>query len=193
MYSKNKYQYTARFCEENIWLLGKSLIAEDCSSADLTVLLLSNAGRQIPLFDQISCEKDFPILWDYHVLLLKTPSSGDAKIFDFDSRLAFPTPLPDYFQQTFPDHEKLPARFHIFIRTVPLDSYLQHFHSDRSHMLSNEGKPLSPFPPYPPILVGKTTEKILLWDYLDMTRELNDGSSVYHCQSFFSEWLDLNF
>ncbi len=189
--SKNKYDYTALFCEENIWLLGKSLLEENWHPEDLAVLLLSNAKKRIPLFAQTLCEGANPVFWDYHVILLHTPTSGVGEIFDFDSRLPFPIPLATYAPQTFPAHENLPSQFHVFLRAVSLKSYHRHFHSDRTHMLDSKGRPLSPFPPYPLITIEEEKERISLWDYLDMSKKLNDDSQVYHCQAFLQKWVQI--
>lgn len=50
--SKNTYQYTPYFCEENIWLLGKKLINQGIGVENLYAVFLTNKTRQIPLFNQ---------------------------------------------------------------------------------------------------------------------------------------------
>ncbi len=183
--SKEKYPYTPRFCEENIWWLGKALIEEGFSPESLTVLFLSNEQNQIPLFHQNQSQNNEPLFWDYHVVLLWHAASKSDWVFDFDSQLPFPVTANEYALYTFPDHQVLPRRFHILIRAVPFAAYSQRFHSDRSHMLQSNGSAISPFPTTPAIL-NDSLDAIALWDYLDFDKTLNDGSYVYPGEIFFS-------
>ncbi|MCP4701212.1 MAG: hypothetical protein GY862_30810 [Gammaproteobacteria bacterium] len=184
-FSKSNYSYTACFCEENSWLLGAALVAEGIPSSALSVLMLSNAARKIPLFCQNSGNNDTPVLWDYHVILCYEKKSSSL-IFDFDTRLCFPADAVSYCRQTFPNPRNLLPEFRIFVRTIPLDSYLRHFHSDRSHMLAADGSELSAFPPYPPIVKKQAAERIELREYLQLSKALNDGSRVVSSEEFYT-------
>jgi len=176
---KSRYSYTPYFCEENIWLLGKSLMREGISSETLSVLILSNAERQVPLFQQSNGDSEGVTLWDYHVILLSHEKGNPSFIFDFASKLPFPSPLSHYIQHTFPLPEMLPPSFYIYIRMIPLAAYHQYFSSDRSHMLSADGIPLEPFPSYPPLLNKQSNPYIDLQEYLDMNKDLPDESQVF--------------
>lgn len=166
------------FCEENIWHLCAAQIANGTAAETLAVIILTNAGRQIPLLaQQTGRQQDGLVFWDYHVILRQTTADGTL-IYDYDSRLPFPCALQPYCRHTFPDAQRLPAEFRIQTRMIPAASYLQHFHSDRSHMRDAAGKPRRPFPPWPCIQPQAGIQAIDLQDYLDMARELDDGSRV---------------
>jgi len=80
-YVKSNYIYTANFCEENIWHLGKALIEKGISPENLSVLFLSNQQKKIPLFYQQAAFNNEPVIWDYHVILIR--GSGLVKITHF--------------------------------------------------------------------------------------------------------------
>jgi len=180
--SKSHYTYTALFCEENIWLLAKSLQIEGKKLEQLKILFLSNTKKQIALFEQQSAPLGQAVIWDYHVLLLEQSAQGDS-IYDFDSRLPFPCPAHQYFYSSFPEPQKLPQRLHFFIREIPAKNYLLQFYSDREHMKNQI--PLEQFPPYPIIENSPESDRIVLQDYWDMQKEINDGSRVYAYHSVF--------
>ncbi len=188
---KSEYQYTQNFCEENIWFLGKSLLKEGFQPNHLTVLFLSNAHQQTPLYSQILGKAGLPVVWDYHVILLCMQHDNAPLIFDFDSQLPFPISLWDYLLNTFPDHQALPSQFHIYIRSIPLLSYHQCLWSDRSHMLDAQGNPVCPFPPYLPIQGEPGAFHIKLCQYIDMSKTLEDGSVVHHCEEFIRYYQEI--
>ena len=88
-FRREDYTYTRYFCEENIWLLAKSLIDRGIPADDLQVLILSTPSESVVLFNQRAAPEGAPLSWDYHVILQAT-LDGHPYIFDFDSRLAFP-------------------------------------------------------------------------------------------------------
>lgn len=49
------------------------------------------------------CKSVIPLLWDYHVVLLWHAAPDARYILDFDTTLAFCTPIADYFRQAFLD------------------------------------------------------------------------------------------
>lgn len=173
--SKTDY-YAPYFCEENIWQLGQQLVAQAKGNVAgrYSVLLLSNQARQIPLFKQRLSHSDEAVIWDYHVILYQhwlTPC-----IYDLDTRLDCPIDFNSYYYQTFPDALHLPEHLSIRVRVIPLaTAYLRRFHSDRQHMLDAQGQPQVPFPHWSPI-TQPVHRRIPLAVYLDMERELNDGS-----------------
>jgi hypothetical protein len=174
----NSSYYTAFFCEENIWHLVARLLASGIAAESLSVLLLSNRVRQIPLFAQrAGRESDGLVVWDYHVILHQA-STDCGLIFDYDSRLPMPCPFKRYALATFPDTQHVQPLFHPLIRIIPATAWLRHFHSDRSHMLNAAGEPLQAFPAWSPITPHADVKFIDFQDYLDMQQELNDGSRV---------------
>ena len=74
-------------------------------------------------------------------------SGNEAQIFDLDTRLSFPCPVEEYLQQTLRPQQTVfadgpqPARY---CRLVQASAFLQHFSSDRSHMLACFGTGSSP-------------------------------------------------
>lgn len=172
-----RYPYTPFFCEENIWHLADRLIAEGVPPDRLSVLVLGNRARQIPLFAQRAGRRgDGLVVWDYHVILHHRMEDGDL-IYDYDSRLVFPCPFDLYRAETFPDPRRLPPELHLRVRVVPAAAWLREFHSDRSRMRDALGRPLKPFPPWP-VIGPPTGQGVDLQEYLDMERELRDESRI---------------
>lgn len=169
---RRQYLYASLFCEENIWHLARELVSKGCDADTMTVLLLSNPGRKIVVLNQ-SCRREGEIvIWDYHVILQRK-HERQQWIYDFDSRLDFPSAKESYFTASFPKPDSLHHQYQMFIRHIPAASYLRHFSSDRSHMKNVIAEDM--FPPYPPIIAD---EAIALAEYWDMSRELDDGSRV---------------
>jgi protein N-terminal glutamine amidohydrolase len=168
--------YTPFFCEENIWLLARRLLAEDMPKQRMFVLFLSNPNRSILLLEQRQAPKGRLTFWDYHVVL-QVGQDGKDWIYDYDSRLPFPTPLMTYLTRTFPDQYRLPRIFRTMIRRIPAAEYLEQFSSDRSHMA---GKiPPDAYPDYPVIQAQVSCHPITLDDYLEMRKPLPDHSRVF--------------
>jgi protein N-terminal glutamine amidohydrolase len=167
------HAYTAFFCEENIWHLARKLMAEGVAAEQLTVLVLTNGSRQLPLCAQrTGQEEDGLVLWDYHVILHQRTESGSL-VFDFDSRLPFPCGFEQYQAITFPDPWRLPEAWQIRVRILPAATWVRDFRSDRSHMRNAAGNPLHPFPAWPAI-GPPPGQGIDLQHYLDLGRELGD-------------------
>lgn len=173
------HQYTAYFCEENIWHLGHDLCPPRNPEDFLTLIL---AGREcvIPLFSQKKGHPGRPTWWDYHVILWDT---RENLIFDFDSVLPFPCPLETYFKATFSLCSLFPENFQPMIRAIPLKEFLRRFFSDRSHMLNSRNQPRTPFPPWPPILNAENSLK--LQDLRDVEKPLEDTSTPGLWTKFF--------
>lgn len=163
---KAQCDYTAFFCEENIWWLGRRLVDAGWPLGAGTVWLISNQRREVPLLKQRRDEHGV-VLWDYHVVL-QWRDEADHWILDFDSALPWPCPLEHYLMASFPARETLHQEWWIKIRRVPLSDYLSRLHSDRGHMRDAQGNPVCPFPPTPPIVAEPG---VPLWHYLDMTEE----------------------
>ncbi|MCM8534926.1 MAG: protein N-terminal glutamine amidohydrolase [Lentisphaeraceae bacterium] len=142
----SKEIYTPYFCEENIWQLVKTFNTNDPTK--LFVLLLSNQKKTIALANQRAINEGEFIIWDYHVILY---SESNQEIFDFDTRLNFPENSYTYLSDTFGDQTNIPQDYQTYCRKIPVDIYLQSFHSDRQHMLDEAGEPLKAFPSWPKI------------------------------------------
>jgi protein N-terminal glutamine amidohydrolase len=174
-YDKKDYLYTSLFCEENVWHLANKLIGQGMPADSLRVLFLSNKNKTIALFNQQAAEENKAVIWDYHVVL-QLRFDNEEYIFDFDSRLPFPSLFDEYFFNTLPSPTNTPDDLKTAIRTIPAESYLKYFYSDRSHMKDiisdNE------YPDYPIIKPDVKNIAISLFDYWDMEKELDDGSVV---------------
>jgi hypothetical protein len=168
--------YTPLFCEENIWLLANRLRQTGQQEEGTYVLFFSNLRQSILLLNQRRASEGRLTLWDYHVVL-QTEEDERTWIYDFDSRLPFPTRLQHYFSQTFPDPAVIPKRYQTKIRQIPVTEYLTRFSSDRSHMTGI----LEPerFPRYPCIMPPASSRPIPLSSYRDMRRKLDDHSRVF--------------
>lgn len=178
-FQRESFRYTAFFCEENVWWLVKDLFARGVDQQAARVLLFSNPQRSIVAMNQRAAEPGGPLIWDYHVVLRAGLGEQDW-IFDFDSRLPFPTPAPDYLDATFPAQDKLPAMYRTDVRVIPAAAYLARFFSDRSHMLGI--LPEADFPDYPIIHPGAGVSAISLAEYRNLDALLDDGSAVYPVQ-----------
>ena len=178
--------YTPLFCEENIWFLANRLLDEGMQIERMYVLLFSNPAQSIILLQQKAARQMPFIVWDYHVVLQAHHEQTDW-IYDFDSRLAFPSPLARYFALTFPEQQCLPGRYHTQIRQIPAMEYLERFYSDRSHML---GKiPQDQFPAYPSITPDPTCRPLTLDDYRDVQRPLDGNSRIFDLEAYMYGWM----
>jgi protein N-terminal glutamine amidohydrolase len=168
IFKKSDYLYTKLFCEENIWQLAKSLIKSDIDEKKIHVMFITNHNKHIAIYNQLATEPNQAVIWDYHVILiLKIKQS--VCVFDFDSRLDFPTPINNYFQHSLPDNIK--TEYHSQFRMIAADNYLQNFYSDRSHMKNIIAD--ADFPQYPAI-VPSSKEKMQLNDLLKMKKQINN-------------------
>ncbi|KAF8061574.1 N-terminal glutamine amidase-domain-containing protein [Lyophyllum atratum] len=179
--------YTSCYCEENVYLLAQNFHEdpEIVQSWRVFVVFVSNRTKTVALWNQkLAREPHYPVVWDYHVvLLLRRPTQdqillqsessqgvasgtaartrlGQSWIYDFDTQLELPCPLEDYLEGTFME---VPPQFESLFRIIPSEVFLEHFASDRSHMLVvQEGSDnlisepqdnvyISPPPPYEPI------------------------------------------
>ncbi len=170
IYQREQYRYTARFCEENIWWLARSLQAEGIDISLMTVMFICNPDKSVLLLAQRAARPGQALLWDYHVVL-HLQDHDRALIFDFDTRLPFPAVARDWFALSFPLQSRLAIKYRAWIRQVPALHLLQHFFSDRSHMRGVV--PQSSFPPYAIISPARSVERIPLADYLNMDLPIN--------------------
>ena len=187
-FKKEQYLYTPLFCEENIWQLGNTLASQSQLDIEKSwVLVITNPEQKVPLMNQQVVEPGQAVIWDYHVILLSNIDS-QLKIFDFDTRLPFVTPLELYIASTFIEPDKLPESFHPYIRKIPLNSYLKNFYSDRSHMTGQIDS--ADFPAWP--IINQNQEHIIkLADYLSLGLSLGDDSEILKPESLSALIIDL--
>ena len=175
-FEKQDYLYTPMFCEENIWQLCKALTAQHVPVEQLKVLLLSNARKQIVVFNQQFAHPGLPLVYDYHVILKYQPYHEAALVFDFDTFLPFPCDWYSYQQASFPAPASLYDEEQMMVREIPAEEYLACFNSDRSHMAH---LPAAEHPPYPCIQASDPTCTIDLKEYWQLDQTIGGSSNVY--------------
>lgn len=127
---------------------------------DFQVLFISNHHRTVPLWKQKSGRGDLPVVWDYHVILLRSGPGLEPFIFDLDSVLDFPCSLQEYSTLALRSDDDLHPQYHRMIRSVPAELFLQKFSSDRSHMKKPDGSWSMPPPSYPPIQTPEASSNL---------------------------------
>ena len=153
------YLYHSRFCEENIWHLCQR---PEFSTSE--VIFIASRGECFPMLCQHAAPTPTtPLLWDYHVILLWY-AANRRYLLDFDTTLAFCTPLSDYMRHSFLAEHWLKPAFIPLFRLIPTKDYVANFLSDRRHMQTSEGWLATP-PPWPPI----STSTSNLSQFTDMT------------------------
>ncbi len=157
--------WASHFCEENAWWVAA---APELLPLRTTVVLITNHTRTVAMWQQRAATVD-PIVWDYHVVVVLEPGEAGtgALVIDADCRAGAVLSIDDWLAASFPvevSHDYAPQ-----FRLIQGLHYLEHFVSDRSHMLDADGKPLQPFPSWPALGVaeGKTNT---LFPWLDLTQ-----------------------
>lgn len=153
-----RFQQTPYYCEENVYLLCKTLCENgvaDETGSDLFVVFISNERKQVPLWHQkASTRADGIVLWDYHVICVQRKKESDSEplVWDLDSTLPFPSPLASYLTETIQPSFQLFAEYKRFFRVVHAPLFFKHFASDRRHMKGPDGSWIAQPPPYQPIV-----------------------------------------
>ncbi|XP_018476108.1 protein N-terminal glutamine amidohydrolase [Raphanus sativus] len=153
-----RFQHTPFYCEENVYLLCKTLCENgvaDATASDLFVVFISNEKKQVPLWHQkASTRADGIVLWDYHVICVQRKKESDSEplVWDLDSTLPFPSPLPSYVADTIQPSFQLFPEYQRFFRVVHAPLFFKHFASDRRHMKEPDGSWTAQPPPHQPIV-----------------------------------------
>lgn len=171
--NRDAYLYAPYYCEENIW----HLCQEDHFRAfDRKVVLISNDRRTCALWNQRAQPiPGEPVIWDYHVILLFMSHEHAAvkwQVCDLDTLLGVPIPLAQYIESTFGDPDSMPEEFLPLFRIIEADEFVSVFSSDRSHMLTADGRWQVPPPPWPAIVRNGQSN---LMELIDM-RKLSFGA-----------------
>ena len=145
--SRGGYSYTSRYCEENVWMMAKQLLAlESNADARCYAIFISNRQKTVAMYAVAGHPKG--IVWDYHVVFAMDVN-GALHIFDLDTSLPLPCPLAKYAMDSFRPREQTARKLAPVFRVVPGREFLATFASDRSHMLDSKGVWSSPPPSYP--------------------------------------------
>ncbi|XP_042054905.1 protein N-terminal glutamine amidohydrolase-like [Salvia splendens] len=159
-----RFQHTPYYCEENIYLLCKKLSEDGTAKpdgSDLFVVFISNEKNQIPLWHQRASHRaDGVILWDYHVICVqrRKETSLPDLVWDLDSNLPIPSPLPTYVAETIRPSFQLFSEFQRVFRIVHASIFLKSFASDRRHMKDPSGNWTATPPSYDVITAEDGTD-----------------------------------
>ncbi|KAM3725956.1 Protein N-terminal glutamine amidohydrolase [Dirofilaria immitis] len=176
--SKDDCDYTPMYCEENIWKLCKKISVLPGELNCCSAVFISNKNGMVPLWKQRMAAakgRDY-VIWDYHVILLYSKLNS-ALIYDFDTTLTFPCDARIYWTETF--RLKLNANYDRYFRVINGSDYLQHFSSNRSHMLEANGNYKAPVPSWPTIYhpdIGNNLHSFISMDshlLEDISKDLN--------------------
>jgi hypothetical protein len=159
------------YCEENIWKLVKQIVDSDIIPQEqMTIWLVTNPQRVVPICFQKTFKNGDWGLWDYHVVLNVDETKGKRWIIDPTSTLPSPIEISEYMQSSFLEPSILNGQLPILIRTVPASDYLHNFSSDRSHMTNRKETE----PPWPCIGIGNQ-HATTLQQYWDCERIIPDA------------------
>lgn len=146
--TQESHLYQAYYCEENVWQLCQHPAIGD---RPCQAVFVSNPHKTCALWYQRAAPSpDAPVVWDYHVILLRQEPTLAWQVWDLDTTLGMPLSLPHYLQRTFWATHMIEARFAPLFRVIPKDLFLETFSSDRSHMQGDDQQYLQPPPPWPP-------------------------------------------
>ncbi|KAG4996707.1 hypothetical protein AAZX31_10G091300 [Glycine max] len=156
------FHHTPFYCEENVYLLCKKLCNDGIANADgsdLFVAFISNEKKQIPLWNQKASKRaDGVILWDYHVICIQIKQGAvPPLVWDLDSTLPFPSPLPSYVSETIRPSFQLFSDYNRLFRVVHAPLFLRCFASDRRHMKDSGGNWIEEPPQHEPIVAEDRT------------------------------------
>jgi len=146
--------YQAFYCEENAFLR----VAGPVRPGGDHALFITNARRQVAVFEQRLAPPGEPVVWDYHVVAV---DRARQTVVDPDSRLELPCDLARYLAATFPP---LPPQLELYsprFRLVASAVLAATFASDRRHMRDDRGAYQAPPPAWPPIGEGHTLDRYL--------------------------------
>ncbi|KAL6530467.1 hypothetical protein OROMI_028356 [Orobanche minor] len=162
--SSARFSHTPYYCEENVYFLCKKLVDDGIAKSD-------GSDLYIPLWHQKASHRaDGVILWDYHVISVQKRKESNLPhlVWDLDSSLPFPSPLPTYVAETIRPSFKLFSEFQRVFRIVHAPIFLRSFASDRRHMKDSAGNWLNPPPSYEAIVAQDGTTHNLN-EYMEMS------------------------
>ena len=145
---REKYQYCAFYCEENIWKLCQESEFKDKTA--ITVFI-SNPQQTCAIWHQKAAPSvTEPVIFDYHVILLVKDEEQENKknwqVWDLDTTLNFPINAETYFHETFMVGYKVPNEFQPQFRIINAHDYVLKLSSDRSHMKDENNNEFHPTP-----------------------------------------------
>ncbi|KAG4982640.1 hypothetical protein JHK87_027389 [Glycine soja] len=158
------FHHTPFYCEENVYLLCKKLCNDGIANADgsdLFVAFISNEKKQACTISSSYKRADGVILWDYHVICIQVTGFKSRAVpplvWDLDSTLPFPSPLPSYVSETIRPSFQLFSDYNRLFRVVHAPLFLRCFASDRRHMKDSGGNWIEEPPQHEPIVAEDRT------------------------------------
>lgn len=156
-----EFNYSANFCEENIWHLCQN---QELMGFSKKVLIVSNPSKNCPFRFQKSINNDEVVWWNYHVIMLAFTTESSF-VYDFDSTLPVPISAKEYFELTFEKRDHLKEDDLPLFKSIDARYYIESFFSDRSHMKDSDGNWLSSPPNWQIIGKNKNLPLIKLQDF----------------------------
>ena len=159
---------------------------------ELYVVFISSQSKETPIWRQnASQDRESPVVWDYHVVLVATGNThairehGFTLLFDLDSCLEFPISAAMYCLAAFRPDLTITKEHEQTFRVIPAATFLEYFASDRSHMLASR----LPFPPWP-LIQGKLANTAMnLHEYILMHSK-EDGHLMVETRPGFGRVMD---
>ena len=178
--------YASCYCEENVYQLLVSLRRVPDFRRCFAVFI----GSQSP-FCPVWCQRsarraEEPVMWDYHVVCVVL-ARGRAYACDLDTRLDVASDARRYVDAALGPADGWPAEARPRVRVVAAETFLDHFASDRSHMLRG-GTYSAPPPAWPRIRGPRATGDWNLDSFVDTTTPLRHRGTAMDLASFRS-WL----
>ena len=162
-------EYTPFYCEENIYRL---LLSPHLRARENYAVFISNPARCCPLWCQRAAPNpNDPVFWDYHVVMASLRPGESCEIWDLDNTKGYPLSVEQWWRHTFPMIDALRPEFLPWFRVIEQDDFLDHFSSDRSHMIDSQGHYIEP----PPRWERPGEDASNLQNYIDMTPEVGPG------------------
>jgi len=174
--SPPNFTYTSCFCEENVYMLCKTLSQVGFAAADasdLFVVFISNGNQQIPIWRQKNSKDATGLcIWDYHVICIQRDLKREeaAQVWDLDTTLPCPVMLDVYATEALRPWVALRSEFTRLYRIVAAPVFLRSFASDRRHMKRSDGTWIA-LPPQYDCLVGEDGSVHNLGEFLKISED----------------------
>lgn len=115
-------------------------------------------------------------LKDYHVIGIKR-NGTNSLVYDFDTILNFPENFQTYVKKSFPLFPNMIRKYERLYRVIPAKYYLEHFASDRSHMIDEKTGEFKADPPKYDCIKNKLSTNNIE-EFIDMSLTPEDAELV---------------
>ena len=166
LFTRENCEYTANYCEENVYLLctGFSQLNRSNNESAYAVFLTNPERNTYIRYQKNSTKPKSLVKWDYHVVFIHKTKTRSF-VYDLDSKFDFPVGFKTYYKKAL--KFKLPEKPETFYRVTECGSFSKEFATDRSHLITNGTYYHKP-PKYPNI-VNERNESMNLHKYLDVS------------------------